>query len=150
MANKEYAEKYPWRTRYSSAKQRCENPKVPEYYRYGGKGIKCLMTMEDFKYLWFRDKAYELKIPSIDRIDSNGHYELTNCRFIELSENVKRVPFVPPYGEKSGTSKLKNEQVLAIRQEYKTNKSFKGLAKKYSVSPSNIYYIVTRRSWKHI
>ena len=38
------------------------------------------------KKLWFRDKAWLLKRPSIDR-KNGGHYIFQNCRFIELSQN---------------------------------------------------------------
>ena len=31
-----------------------------------------------------------MKRPSIDRIDSKGHYTLENCRYMELRDNVKR------------------------------------------------------------
>lgn len=48
------------------------------------------MTKDEVKTLWFRDKAHKLNLPSIDRIDPNGHYVFGNCRFIELSENVRR------------------------------------------------------------
>ena len=67
---------------------RCSNPKSISYSRYGGKGIKALLTREEIKSLWIRDKAHLLKRPSIDRIDSNGNYEYSNCRFIELRENI--------------------------------------------------------------
>lgn len=77
----------PWKLVLSWIKQRCNNPNTVYYYRYGGRGIKCLITEEELKQLWFRDKAYLMKKPSIDRIDNDGHYELSNCRFIELSEN---------------------------------------------------------------
>jgi len=84
-------QRYPWFLVWTQIKQRCNNPKATGYKWYGGRGIKCLITLEELKFLWFRDKAWKLKIPSIDRKDSNGNYTLENCRFIELSENVSRV-----------------------------------------------------------
>ena len=54
---------------------------------YGGKGIKNYLTREALKILWFRDEAYNLKEPSIDRWDSKLSYTFDNCRFIEFREN---------------------------------------------------------------
>lgn len=87
--DKRYKEKYPWMKSYSEAKQRCTNPNHNRYRWYGEKGIKFLLTKEKVKKLWFRDKAYNMKKPSIDRIDNDGHYEYDNCRFIEKSLNSK-------------------------------------------------------------
>jgi Mor family transcriptional regulator len=58
-----------------------------------------------------------------------------------------------PKGEKSGNSKLTNEQVIQIRKEYIfRSKEFGsyGLAKKYEVSQLLILTIVKREGWKHI
>lgn len=74
--------KYPWYRFYGHVTQRCRRAQW-----YIQKGIKNYLTMKDLKMLWFRDKAWKLKRPSIDRIDSNGHYEMSNCRFIELGLN---------------------------------------------------------------
>lgn len=82
-------ENRPWCNHYTSARARCKHKGHEKYPRYGGRGIEFLMTQEDFKTLWYRDKAWFLEKPSIDRIDIDGHYELGNCRFIELSENSK-------------------------------------------------------------
>ena len=79
-----------WASHYKNAKQRCNNLTHISFPYYGGKGIKLLMSIDDFKYLWFKDKAYKLKRPSIDRIDNSGNYELSNCKFIELHENQKK------------------------------------------------------------
>ena len=54
------------------------------------KNIKVDITTSDLKNLWFRDKAYLMKQPSIDRIDNNKGYTLENCRYIELWDNVRR------------------------------------------------------------
>ena len=82
---------YPkWYRSFYSARNRCLNARHPNYSAYGGKGIKLMMTKEDFKTLWKRDGADRLADPTIDRIDPDGHYEITNCRFIERSENGRR------------------------------------------------------------
>jgi hypothetical protein len=78
--------KYPWMVHYRNARARTIYPKS----RYYQRGIKLLMEANDFKELWFRDKAYLLKKPSIDRIDTSLHYSFPNCRFIELTTNLKR------------------------------------------------------------
>lgn len=57
---------------------------------YQNKGIKCLLTMPELIQLWDIYKADKMKRPSIDRIDPNGDYIMSNCRFIELSDNCKR------------------------------------------------------------
>lgn len=90
LYKKRYNLKYPWMKHYFGMVARCKYKSHNSYDRYGGAGISCLMTSEDVKKLWFRDKAFSMKRPSIDRIDSLGNYELDNCRFLELSDNSGR------------------------------------------------------------
>jgi hypothetical protein len=61
-----------------------------DYKYYGLKGIECLITLKEVRFLWNRDGAGKMKQPSIDRINNAGNYELGNCRFIELRDNQKR------------------------------------------------------------
>jgi hypothetical protein len=89
-ARKRYFETNPWAVSCNSAKQRCTNKNDEHYIRYGGRGIKFLMTSKDFKFLWHRDNAQNMKSPTIDRINNDGNYELSNCRFIERSENGRK------------------------------------------------------------
>ena len=84
----------PWLKTYERAYSRCTY-KDNAYYK---RGIKFYMTKDDFKELWFRDKAYLLKRPSIDRIDTNGHYIKENCRYIELHENLHRPRRIRTWG----------------------------------------------------
>ena len=80
----------PWLSHYDCARTRCLNKKRSTYARYGGRGIEFRMVKDDFKKMWFRDKAYKMKMPSVDRIDNDGHYEFSNCRFIEHSKNCTK------------------------------------------------------------
>jgi len=68
-------------------KGRCNNKNHHAYKYYGGKGIKCLITEEELKKLWLRDKAYLMKKPSIDREDNDNNYCYDNCQFLEFEEN---------------------------------------------------------------
>jgi len=85
--SKRFSEKYPWLSILHNINNRCHDIKNNRYHRYGGRGIKCLITAEELKELWFRDKAYLMKKPSIDRENNDGHYVFDNCRFIEFGEN---------------------------------------------------------------
>jgi len=83
-----YRTKYPWRYILKNIKTRCTNPNREDYKTYGSRGIECRITEAEIKELWFRDKAYDMKKPSIDRIDNDWHYEYSNCRFIEMPINA--------------------------------------------------------------
>lgn len=80
----------PWRIIYNALCNRCNNPSHIKFSYYGGRGIKALITLDEVRQLWFRDSAYLMIKPSIDRVNSNGNYIYDNCRFIEQSENAKR------------------------------------------------------------
>lgn len=86
----DYYKKYPWKKTLVVIKQRCNNPNNERYYCYGEKGIKCKITVEELKELWFRDKAYDMEKPSIDRKNSDKDYTFSNCRYIELGENTSK------------------------------------------------------------
>lgn len=91
--NIKYLEKFrdcPWKAFLQNAISRCECKSNISYIDYGFVGIKCLITEEEIKELWFRDKAYEMDKPTIDRKDSLFHYTFDNCQFIELEDNVRR------------------------------------------------------------
>ena len=85
---KQFYKKYPWKQIFNNINSRCNNPKSINYKWYGLKGIKCLITKEEIKFLWFRNEAYLMEKPSIDRKNSKKNYTFNNCQFIELIDNV--------------------------------------------------------------
>jgi len=54
------------------------------------------------------------------------------------------------HGERSVCAKLTNDDVLQIRQRAANGVSYRAIAKDFPVAKSNIWLIVTRRTWKHI
>jgi hypothetical protein len=54
-------------------------------------------------------------------------------------------------GEKNGSSKLKNNDIVEIRRSYNSGKiSYKELANKFKISKSSIAYIIKGERWKSI
>jgi hypothetical protein len=88
---------------WNTMKQRCNNPNVKCYERYGGRGIKICnewYTFEPF-YKWALTTGYKEGL-SIDRIDNNGNYEPNNCRWIDAkaqANNRRSSRFVTHNGE---------------------------------------------------
>ena len=85
----------PWERYLTWARQRCNNPKNKVFKNYGGRGIRCELTLAEIRGLWDKNKAEKLKKPSLDRIDSDGNYAIGNVRFIEFCENVTGLKFHP-------------------------------------------------------
>lgn len=69
-------------------KQRCENPKSPAYEHYGGRGIQ--VKWKDWQSFreWALANGYEDGL-TLDRIDVNGNYEPSNCRWITHAEQMR-------------------------------------------------------------
>ncbi len=85
----EHHRKYPWKRTLHDIIQRCENPNNSHFNAYGGRGIENSLSLEDIKFLWFRDKAHDLNVASIHRKNNNKNYTISNCQYIEKQHNTE-------------------------------------------------------------
>jgi hypothetical protein len=79
---------------------RCDRPTEPTYKWYGGRGITVCQRWRDNFGDFLADMGRKpTKRHSLDRIDSNGHYEPGNCRWATWNEqgrnrrNNRRIMF---------------------------------------------------------
>lgn len=76
---------------WSNMKTRCFNSNDKHYKNWGGRGITvCNEWKNNFKtfYDWAMSHGYEDNL-TIDRINNDGNYEPSNCRWVKAEEQGK-------------------------------------------------------------
>lgn len=93
--DKENYDGHIWRTRlysiWTDMKSRCYNENFPKYVSYGARGIRIcnewLESFDNFKQ-WAVTHGYSDEL-TIDRINVNGNYEPSNCRWTTNDEQAR-------------------------------------------------------------
>lgn len=108
---------------------RCTNPRNSRYYTYGARGIKvCDEWTNDYMkfHEWAIENGYSDNL-SIDRIDNDGNYEPSNCRWATNTQQVRntsKTVFITYNGEKRPLTEwcemlhLKRSTVYARLHDY--------------------------------
>lgn len=85
-------------------RSRCNNPGDSDFKDYGGRGIVVCSRWDDFS-LFIADLGDRPKGFTLDRIDVNGNYEPSNCRWADgkTQANNKRVNRIIEWNGRSQT-----------------------------------------------
>lgn len=109
-------------------RERCEKPNVREYKHYGERGIVvCDEWKNNFEsfYEWAITHGYE-ECLTIDRIDTNGNYEPSNCRWVTM---------------KVQTNNRRNNHLITYNGQSKTVTQW---AEEKGINPSTVFTRLSR------
>lgn len=116
---------------------RCRNPNEPSYPNYGGRGIRVCSRWLSFEN-FYADMGDCPPRKSIDRIDVNGDYEPSNCRWATDHEQARN----------KRNNKLSTAQAAQIKAATKAGTETQAaIARRFGVSTSLVSHIHTGRTW---
>ena len=118
-------------------KRRCTNPKNSHFKDYGGRGIKvCEEWNNSTNFIeWALNNGYREEL-TLDRIDVNGNYEPSNCRWITIKEqanNTRRNINVEINGETHNLTewaRITGINIQTLRSRYHSGDRGKRLIRK--------------------
>lgn len=120
--------------------QRCYNTNNSNYHNYGGRGIIVCDRWKNSFEIFYKDMGPRLSDKhSLDRINNNGNYEPSNCRWTTMTEQNRNRNF----------NVIKNiQEANDIRELYKNNNyTQQELADSYNCSVRIINQIILNKIW---
>ncbi len=118
-------------------KQRCLNPRAGKYPTYGGRGITLCPEWLTFEGFYNDMGSKPSPTHSIDRIDNDGPYEKSNCRWASLTEQANN---------KSNSRRLSDADRQSIYELREKGVSRPEIAVLFSIP---IYYVTRAWSKQH-
>lgn len=120
--------------------KRCTDPNNLSYPRYGGRGIAVCDRWRDSFTEFFADMGRRPRGHSIDRIDIDGNYEPSNCRWATYAAQMQHTSF----------TKIDASTVLEIRGRIEHGESQASVARRLGMSTQRISQIWNRKAWASI
>jgi len=117
---------------------RCYNPNGKGYKHYGERGIEVCAEWHYFPNFLIDMGRRPSPEHQIHRIDPDGNYEPSNCRWVRRKTNMRH----------TRSTKLDMSKARKIRLLAAQGMSHSAIAKKFNINRSNIWAIVHNKTWK--
>ena len=128
---------------WQAMRERCLDPRHPDWKNYGGRGITVCGRWHKFENFAADMGAHPGKGWSLDRIDNNGSYEPGNCRWATRAtqqQNTRKTILTEAL-----VRELRRRYVRGVNQLFPGNR--RELAKEFGVSYGYFHNLVAGMSW---
>lgn len=112
-------------------RQRCRNPRTKKFEDYGGRGITVCARWDSFEN-FIADMGPKTEGLSLDRINNDGNYEPSNCRWATRTEQANNQRY------------RKDSHWIEFDGERRTITEW---AKVRGIKPVTLYARITRYKW---
>lgn len=139
--------RHPLRATWNGMKQRCFNRNHFAFHNYGGRGITVCP-----RWLVFKNFVDDLGVRpngcTLDRINNDGNYEPSNCRWATPHEQRSNTRL---RGALLGSAKLTDFYVKRMREiRTQTGLSYKKIGAIFGVSKPTAMHAILGETWGHV
>ncbi|WP_417353520.1 hypothetical protein [Flavobacterium alkalisoli] len=134
---------------WTEMKRRCHKETASGYERYGGRGISVCDRWKDSFSAFYEDMGPRPSVNhSIDRMDNDGNYEPSNCRWATNSEQMKNRGKINQIGQRKMSSSL----VVLARKMYAKGKSSYSIMNELNidVSDNTFKQMLTGKTYQNV
>jgi len=131
--------KHPVYRIWQAMKGRCYNPRDQKFSRYGARGIRVCsawLRVEAF-FNWAVSNGYSRGL-WLDRIDNDGHYQPSNCRFATPTLSNRNRNYC----------KLTRESAQRIRELFASGLRQSDISEMFGLKGTHVFKVVHQVIWK--
>ena len=125
---------------YRTMLERCTDERHPHYYRYGGRGITIYESWLKSPRNFLKDMGERPEGMTLDRIDNDGNYVPSNCRWVTVAEQAQNTK----------SNKLNRRKVQSIHTFNRWGLSSRLIGKVLGAAPRTIRDVINKKTWKNI
>lgn len=138
---------HPINRAWNAMKNRCDNPNMENYHRYGGRGITYTPSWASFDCFYADMKEGFKPGLFLDRKDNEGHYNKENCRWVTAAQSSQNTQRTLLDARKVVLIRALAQAKAPTAPKYVFNNLLAGL---FKVSASTISAVVAGQRWQNV